>query len=188
MTQRFTLSLSAAVLGAASLAAPLAAETAAPMADVKAGGPVVKLDTAPMSMAKIKTLDAEKMGQPSASLDVSVAPLKSVRNQSNILNWNNDFAKLDADDAAQSVAKSAPAKARSFALEAIALDFGEPETLNSEFALVDNVTFQPRAPVRQSVGAEFEQTYAYTASTNADSPLDTHVSTVGRATNVKLRF
>jgi len=188
MTRRLTLNLAAAALSAATLAAPLAAETAAPMAGNEAGGSVIALEPAALSMAKVSTLDAAKMGQPGASLDLSSAPRNGVRNQNNILNWNNDFAMLDANEASPRLTRPASGKARSFTLDAIEPDFGEPETLNSEFALIDNVTFQPRAPVRQSVGAEFEQTYAYTASANADSPLDTQVSTIGRATNVKVRF
>lgn len=84
MTPRFTISL-AAVLGSIALAAPLAAENAAPMAQIEAGAPALKLDTATASMATASTLDAAKMGQAGVSIGLASAPLIGVRNQDNIL-------------------------------------------------------------------------------------------------------
>ena len=173
MTLRLRSSLSAAItLGAAAFALPLAAETAAPAAN----------------MAKSPMIESSVSETPFSQDSAPQAELSAARSDANVLAWNNEFAMLGGAKPLRSHTQSQAAKIESFTLDGLQPDFGAPETLSSEFALIDGVTFQPRAPVRQTIGAEFEQTYAFAPSTQTDARLDANATTVGRATKVRLKF
>ncbi|MEM7702916.1 MAG: hypothetical protein AAF251_13330 [Pseudomonadota bacterium] len=185
MTPRFTLGFAVA-LAALTSTAPLAAE-----ADLSASAMATDALASAITadMAEVAVPKAETMGEPGAARDRAFAgSLAAVANQARVLNWNNEFAMLDNAQTLPGLTQAQSAKTQSFALEAIQPDFGDPETLSDEYPLAGKFTFQPRTPVRQATGAEFEQTYAFAPTTNADSRLDGDLRTVGRATNVRLRF
>ncbi|MEM7690275.1 MAG: hypothetical protein AAF291_14745 [Pseudomonadota bacterium] len=170
-----------AILSTAALSGPLAAESAAPMDQAMGAKPAAMVP----AMAAVPSSATDALpSQNRSGLD----QLNGVRAQANILRWDAEFAKIDEATPLAKAARGPSANPRSFALEDVTPDFGEPETLASEYDLAQGVTFQPRAPVRQAIGAEFEQTYAFAPSTNAASRLDGNVSTVGRVTNVRVRF
>lgn len=175
-------------IGVAALGAPLAAQThegeRAPT--VIAADSAMQAAPAAMTGAS-SSADIATMGlSPSSRLEAAT-PV-AIADAGAILRWNSEFAQLDAASAALEANLQAGAKPHSFALEAISPSFGEPESVSSEYALVGGLTFQPRAPVRQATGAEFEQTYAFGPSANATARHDEELTTVGRATNFRLKL
>jgi len=171
---------------AAAFAAPLSAEVQ-PIStgiEMSANSPI---EIAPSKMTSA-VKDAAMASVSAGSERSTIAPLDRVQSQANVLNWSNDFAMIDSAKSSPGLLRSRLGKSQSFALETISPDFGDPETLSDEYPLAGKFTFQPRTPVRQATGAEFEQTYAFAPTTSANTRLDGDVRTVGRATNVRLRF
>lgn len=185
MTPRSTLAF-VTIATVSAFTAPLAAESQPVTAALEVGA-TSTIEAASTAMSG-SVKDASMASVSAQAQRSPVAPLDRVKSQANVLNWNNDFTMIDSTKSLPSLTQARSGKMQNFALEILSPDFGDPETLSDEYPLAGRLTIQPRTPVRQATGAEFEQTYAFAPTTNANTRLDGDLRTVGRATNVRLRF